>query len=442
MQSPHAANTFTQVTTTTALNITVVGLSGGSAYDFEIIAANSGGNGTASAIVTVNTPGTIMIPGAPVGLSAGTLTSSTVPLTWQIPSTGSAPTGYQVQSKLSTAGTFANYFPTSVSTNETVASLQAATGYNFQVGAFNTAGAGPFSSPPILVTTLPTPITGLVITATTTALSGISNPRNNLPWNSGCITSCLEVNGEPTPGLFARQYGYFEGLFQVPKGGPANTIGFWPAFVLYPIPTNGVGPGEIDIFEIHGASTNIVRQSIHNGQGTGREYDYTTSDMSVGFHRIAVDWQSNNITFYVDGVQTAQQATTSDMQQNQLYMNIPLSVASPSSWQGAPRVAAGLVSSQGSLIIKYVGCWANHAAAYPSGDSATATPAIASALFFDNFSTLDISGNGSATKWIDHFAFGGFEFNLSFVGEAEYMCSIEAGHTNSTGYQPFSLLKS
>jgi len=240
----------------------------------------------------------------------------------------------------------------------------------------------------------------LSITAQTVTRSGISNPAGQL-WNSGCITSCLEVNGEPVAGLFARQFGYFEIRCQVPSGGPANGgPGFWPAFVLYPLaPTsNGVvtgnaPPGEIDIFEILGGSTGTVRQSIHTSvSGQSHEYDYTgAGDMSAGFHTVGCDVQSNFLTFYVDGVQTAQQATPSDFISNGniWYMNVPFSVGGPNSWVGAPAVSVG--TDIGVFQIDYIGAWTSRATAYPGGNLAKGA-----ALFLDDFNSLEVSFSGAA----------------------------------------------
>jgi len=240
----------------------------------------------------------------------------------------------------------------------------------------------------------------LSITAKTVASSGVSNPAGQ-PWNSGCITSCQEVNSEPVAGLFATQHGYFEMRCKVPTGGPANGgPGFWPAFVLYPLaPTSGgvvtgnAPPGEIDIFEILGASTGTVRQSIHTSvSGQSHEYDYTgAGDTSLAFHTYGADVQSDFITFYVDGVQTARQATPSDFISNGniWYINAPFSVGGPSSWIGAPSPSVN--ATTGVWQIDYVGVWPNFATAYPSGGT---TPTKSAATFIDDFAIADISFSG------------------------------------------------
>ena len=80
------------------LTFAVVGLSASTGYDFEVIATNATGSGPASSVVSTTTaaPATLP-PGQPMGLSAGTLTSSSVALSWTAPSGGGAAAGYTVQ---------------------------------------------------------------------------------------------------------------------------------------------------------------------------------------------------------------------------------------------------------------------------------------------------------------------------------------------------------
>ena len=152
-QSPTGANTFVQIGTSIITSTSVSNLTPATSYDFRVVASNSAGNGAASTLVTVTTASNVTIPGAPFGLSYGTPTSSAVPLSWQAPTTGSPPTGYQVQYELSTNSSYTTFSPTATTTSQTVTGLAPSSQYNFHVGAFNTAGSGPYSSPPISVTT-------------------------------------------------------------------------------------------------------------------------------------------------------------------------------------------------------------------------------------------------------------------------------------------------
>jgi hypothetical protein len=112
LRSAHNSGSFVNVGTSTTTAFTAAGLTASTAYDFEVYAANSAGNGATSSLVTVTTAATSTLPGAPSGVSASGATSSSMTLTWTAPTTGSAATGYQVQYKLATAGTYTNFSPT------------------------------------------------------------------------------------------------------------------------------------------------------------------------------------------------------------------------------------------------------------------------------------------------------------------------------------------
>lgn len=111
-QSLHLAGTYTSVGSPSTTSFTVTGLSPSTSYDFRVSASNSAGTGGFSSVVTVSTIATSNVPGAPSALSSGTATATTVPLTWSAPTSGSAPTGYQVQYKLASASTYINFSPT------------------------------------------------------------------------------------------------------------------------------------------------------------------------------------------------------------------------------------------------------------------------------------------------------------------------------------------
>jgi beta-glucanase (GH16 family) len=191
----------------------------------------------------------------------------------------------------------------------------------------------------------------LSITATTAARSGRANPKG-LPWNSGSLNSCTELNGEPAPGMFAHTYGYFEMRAQLPAGP-----GFWPAFVLYPLS----GAGEIDIFEVLGNDPTTLYFTLHASSGGGQVV-VKVADVSQAFHTYGCDWQPDFITLYIDGEAKAQMPTPSDMQGKPYYVNIPFSVGGDGSW---PGVTTATTPDPGVFKIDYVGAWSSFAAAHP-----------------------------------------------------------------------------
>ncbi len=109
-----------------------------------------------------------------------------------------------------------------------------------------------------------------------------------------------------TQGLFAHGYGRFEGRMQIPYGQ-----GLWPAFWLLGADISTVGwpaCGEIDIMENIGREPSMVHGSLHAPQGaTG--HGSTTGAFALpapnrfadDFHVFAVEWEPNQVRFYVDG---------------------------------------------------------------------------------------------------------------------------------------------
>jgi hypothetical protein len=78
-------------------------------------------------------------PGTPVGLTAGTPTASTVPLSWTAPGSGGAPASYTVQYRVTGGGSWTQVSAIS-GTSYGVTGLPASTEYDFQVQAVNAGG--------------------------------------------------------------------------------------------------------------------------------------------------------------------------------------------------------------------------------------------------------------------------------------------------------------
>ena len=99
--------------------------------DGNVLNASSGG-GTA--------------PGAVTGLTAGTATSTTQPLTWTAPSTGTAPIVYLVQYRLTGSGSYTTFATGVTGTSSTVTGLSASTAYDYLVTPSNAYGSGTAAS--------------------------------------------------------------------------------------------------------------------------------------------------------------------------------------------------------------------------------------------------------------------------------------------------------
>ncbi len=101
------------------------------------------------------------------------------------------------------------------------------------------------------------------------------------------------------------KYGRFEIRAKLPKGQ-----GMWPA--IWMLPTDWVyggwaASGEIDIMEMLGHDTKTVHGTLHYGgqfpenTHTGKPYKLSTGDFSDEFHVFRLDWEENEMRWYVDG---------------------------------------------------------------------------------------------------------------------------------------------
>lgn len=107
-----------------------------------------------------------------------------------------------------------------------------------------------------------------------------------------------------TQGKFEQAYGRFEARIRVPFGQ-----GIWPAFWMLGANINTAGwpnCGEIDIMEHIGREPYNVYGTIHGpgysgANSIGAPYTLTASRFTDAFHVFAVEWEPNQIRWYVDG---------------------------------------------------------------------------------------------------------------------------------------------
>jgi beta-glucanase (GH16 family) len=96
------------------------------------------------------------------------------------------------------------------------------------------------------------------------------------------------------------------GRFEIRAKLP-NTQGIWPAFWLLPsrgVYGSGTAGGEIDIMEMIGSEPNRVHGTLHFGNPPERASNiYVLQDgvnYSDDFHIFALEWEPNEIRWYVD----------------------------------------------------------------------------------------------------------------------------------------------
>jgi beta-glucanase (GH16 family) len=135
----------------------------------------------------------------------------------------------------------------------------------------------------------------LVITAQTSTL------RKLRCWYGQCQYTSARLL---TKGKFQQTYGRFEARIRVPYGQ-----GLWPAFWMLGAnisTVNWPNCGEIDIMENIGREPATVHGTIHGpgysgANGIGAPYSLATGAFSDNYHVYAVEWDPNQIRWYVDG---------------------------------------------------------------------------------------------------------------------------------------------
>ena len=141
-------------------------------------------------------------------------------------------------------------------------------------------------------------------------------------------------------GLVAFAAGRIEARVRVPKGQ-----GIWPAFWMLPEENRFGGwavSGEIDIMEVVGHEPWRAHGTIHHGGSypcnsfTGQSID--GPDLSLDFHLYTIEWEENEIRWYLDGVQYAVQTpqTTGRFWPFIRPFHLLLNVAVGGNWPGSP----------------------------------------------------------------------------------------------------------
>ena len=118
-----------------------------------------------------------------------------------------------------------------------------------------------------------------------------------------CAYTSARLN---TRGIFTQAYGRFEARIGIPPGQ-----GLWPAFWLLGANLGKVGwPGaaEIDIMETIGREPTLAYGTMHGpgfsgANGIGAPVSLPdNAPFSAGFHTFAIEWQENEIRWYLDDV--------------------------------------------------------------------------------------------------------------------------------------------
>ncbi len=146
-----------------------------------------------------------------------------------------------------------------------------------------------------------------------------------------------------TKGLFSQQYGRFEARIKIPHGQ-----GMWPAFWMLGNNIDTAGwpaCGEIDIMENIGKEPATLHGSLHGpGYAPGnvtQTYALPSGNLSDDFHLYAVEWESQQVRFYIDSTLYATftpanlpQGATWEFSQQPFFLLLNLAIGGD--WPGPP----------------------------------------------------------------------------------------------------------
>jgi beta-glucanase (GH16 family) len=146
-----------------------------------------------------------------------------------------------------------------------------------------------------------------------------------------------------TSGKFTQAYGRFEARVWMPTGQ-----GIWPAFWVLGDNIGSVSwpqCGELDIMETIGTDMDNNHGSMHGpgysgGQDITGQWAYPGTTLADGYHNYALEWQPNQVKFFVDG-NLYETRTPADLPGGTTWVYdhpfyIILNVAVGGTWPGSP----------------------------------------------------------------------------------------------------------
>ena len=179
-------------------------------------------------------------------------------------------------------------------------------------------------------------------------------------WYGRCLYTSTRLK---TSGLFAQTYGRIEARIKIPRGQ-----GIWPAFWMLGGDIGSVGwpqSGEIDIMENIGREPAVAHGTLHGpgysgAGGIGRADTLSSGAYADDFHVFSVEWQPNEIRWYVDGRQY-HRMTPADLPSGTKWVYdhpffLLLNVAVGGGWPGDPDASSTFPQQ---MIVDYVRAYRN-----------------------------------------------------------------------------------
>lgn len=170
------------------------------------------------------------------------------------------------------------------------------------------------------------------------------------PFSSGMVTTGTLYSEKGSPARFSFQYGHLEVRAKVPSGK-----GLWPA--LWLLPDSLVSRPEIDVMEVLGDSSTLLRMHLHGKDPAGKRRSWGQDrddgvDLSKDWHIYSLDWTPDALIWYLDGVEQWRFEDPDVIPAQPLYFLANLAVGGE--WPGAPDVNTQFPAE---FLIDYVRIW-------------------------------------------------------------------------------------
>jgi hypothetical protein len=162
-------------------------------------------------------------------------------------------------------------------------------------------------------------------------LSSTGCYQNQCTYKSGLLSTCRPKADDNSDYLYAFTYGYVEARMKFP-----GTRGFFTAFWMLPTSPTYDYRSEIDIVEILGDDPESIFMTYHyNDRSESHAVNNSTKnngacpvkDYSTDFHRFGLDWQSDHVAWYIDGVKCDEfKGTTAEIESGPMQIILDLMV--------------------------------------------------------------------------------------------------------------------